>query len=110
MLRTHEYVIGQLTKRVMELLLHPTEVRYFTINGCNHYMCWLDEKRIAFGSGVIEVCVTSEMSKHEINSLFATYINSFYSDKISYYFWRKIRTMSKLKEEAPWFNMWNQEV
>ena len=108
MLRTHKYVIEQLNKRTMELLLQPSEVRYFIINGCSHYMCWLNEKQIAFGSGEIEILVDTNMSEQEVNELFTTYIDSGYTEKIDYNFWKEIRTMDKLKAEAPWFNMWRQ--
>lgn len=109
MLRTHKYVIEQLTKRTMELLLRPTEVRYFIINGCSYYMVWLDDKRIAFGSGVIEIIITKEMNEQEINNLFATFIDSGYSERIAYNFWREIRTIEKLKEECSLFDMWQSE-
>lgn len=109
MLRTYEYVINQLTEKTIDLLSHPSEVKYFSINGCSHYMCWLDEKKIAFGSGVIEVLITDDMNRQEINSLFATYIVPNYSDRIDYYFWREIKTMNELKKECPWFNMWCDE-
>ena len=109
MLKTHKQVIEQLSKRAMDLLVHPYEVRYFIINGCNYYMCWLDETQIAFGSGEIEILISNNMSEPEINRLFSTYIDSGYSERIDYNFWKEINTMEKLKEEAPWFTMWERE-
>lgn len=109
MLRTHKYVIEQLTNKAMELLSRPNEVRYFMINGCSHYMCWLDEKQIAFGSGEIEGIIHNQMDEEEIRTLFATYIDGGYSERIAYSFWKEIRTMNDLKKECPWFNMWKGE-
>lgn len=109
MLRTHKYVIEQLTNKTMELLSRPNEVRYFLINGCSHYMCWLDEKQIAFGSGVIEGIIHDQMDEEDIRTLFATYIDSRYSEKIEYYFCKEIKTINNLKEAAPWFDMWKDE-
>lgn len=106
MLRTHKYVIEQLTKKTMELLSRPNEVRYFVINGGNLYICWLDEKQIAFGSGVIEGIIHNQMDEDEIRRLFTTYIDTRYSERIDYNFWKEIRTMENLKKATPWFNMW----
>lgn len=82
----------------MDLLSQPDEVRYFSINGCNFYTCWLNEKEIAFGSGEIELLITNNMSEQEITNLFAAYIDSRYSDRIEYDFWRKIRTMKQKRK------------
>lgn len=109
MLRTHKYVIEQLTNKTMELLSRPNEVRYFVINGCSCYMCWLNEKQIAFGSGAIERIIHNQMDEEEIRTLFTTYIDAGYSEKIAYNFWKEIKTMNNLKEVAPWFNMWKGE-
>ena len=106
MLRTHKYVIEDLTKKAMGLLLCQNEVRYFILNGCSHYMCWLNENQIAFGSAEIEVIINKCMNEGDVKIAFAAYIDPSYSEKIDYYFWKEITTMDKLKKENPWFNMW----
>lgn len=108
MLRKHEFVINELTRRTLQMITdnNLSGARLFYLNGCNHYMVWTSDQEISFGSGEIEVVVNKDMNAEEIRSKFAAYINSQYSNRIEYSFESKVKTMVHMNKYAKWFNMW----
>lgn len=102
-------VIEKITKVAKDQLMKNYEAQFFMINGCSHYMVWLNDKDLAFGSGKIEEVLNKEMGYEEIKAAFTRYFKN-YDNNIDYNHCRHIKTMEELMTEAPWFNMWLPKI
>lgn len=102
-------VIEKITKVAKDQLMKNYEVQFFMINGCCHYMVWLNDNEIAFGSGRIEEVFNKKMGYEELKAAFTRYFSN-YDDVIDYNYWNHIKTMKELMAETPWFNMWLPKI
>lgn len=97
----HEKIAKKIAVRIVSLLKKRSMAEFY-INGCSHYLTYLDEEKAGFGSGQLEIIFGVNDTADEIERKLIDYFDYGYAPTISYDGCDSDKTTQKILKDHKW--------